>query len=443
MKNLIENKNYKYGLLFILLGLMMPYFLKVEDFKIYEYIYNSLDQKDSGILVIAAFNLVLLNSFRALPLYLGAFLFTSSTVKKKYYIIYETIIVVVLLRLCYFIISLIYKINYDFGYAAYIEIIVIIILEKYRLYNISYFKRSCIVILSLIGVQFIDVIPSLTKYGFGRGEVSLDIKTASLLIDKFNVLTYASIILMIIFISFAILLNRVLKDQHTRINISLANLERIKLRTDREIKNLVHDLKTPLTSIQALSSVLEITLKDKKEKEYSRKITESVDFLDDMISQILDEDKRVVITTSDLLSYVFSQIINQDLKDKIRFVNTAKDKFIEVNKIRFSRAIINTMNNSYYAIRNKNDGFIKICVKNNNSKILIEIEDNGSGIKANDLDKIWEVGYSNKNSTGIGLAFVKSVIENNKGTIKIDSVQNQWTKATIEIDEYRRKQYEC
>ena len=56
--------------------------------------------------------------------------------------------------------------------------------------------------------------------------------------------------------------------------------------------------------------------------------------------------------------------------------------------------------------------------------VNITVTDNGSGIEAGDMEHIWDLGYSDKQSTGLGLPFVRQVIENHKGAVHVESEKN-------------------
>ena len=58
-----------------------------------------------------------------------------------------------------------------------------------------------------------DIIPVLTPYGFGRGEISTEIKIIADFIDSRQALTVASITFCIVFISIAFLISKLLNDE--------------------------------------------------------------------------------------------------------------------------------------------------------------------------------------------------------------------------------------
>jgi two-component system sensor histidine kinase HydH len=68
------------------------------------------------------------------------------------------------------------------------------------------------------------------------------------------------------------------------------------------------------------------------------------------------------------------------------------------------------------------------------SLIKIEIKDTGSGIKSEDLNKIFNPYFTTKTKgTGLGLAIVHKIIEAHRGDIKIRSISEQGTAFTIVI----------
>ncbi len=63
----------------------------------------------------------------------------------------------------------------------------------------------------------------------------------------------------------------------------------------------------------------------------------------------------------------------------------------------------------------------------------IEVQDTGTGIEPEDLERIWGLGFSRSGSTGVGLALVKEIIENHGGTVCVESVVGKGSLFTIRI----------
>lgn len=101
--------------------------------------------------------------------------------------------------------------------------------------------------------------------------------------------------------------------------------------------------------------------------------------------------------------------------------------------------INNLINNSIDAIAD--EGYINVVLFKKDEKIFIEIIDNGSGIRPQDMGAIFLPGFSTKfnretgrMSTGIGLSHVKEIVEKHfDGQIYLDPNQTIGTKFTIEI----------
>ncbi|MGE5676791.1 MAG: sensor histidine kinase [Pseudomonadota bacterium] len=440
----IFKKQVFLGMFLVLAGILAPVVFNVGNFEINELMKASIIEMDTGKLILAAFRLVALNCIRALPHYLGAFIIAESITvafrgKNLNWLrgFFAILIIPVVYRLIYYI----HGFNYDLGIPAYIALMSIIIIENFNYSNISIIKKSFIFILMLFGVQWLDVIPGLSGFGFGRGEVSSDVKLIASFIQADEVLTFAGVTFLLVFTITAMMITKILSDEQRLIytmernkeiekSMEEVRLKALQSRTSQEMQSLVHDLKTPLTSIQALASISEMMTEDSRLKLYMSKIVESVDSMNQMVSEILYEDRKGTISTDELFEYVFSQIVSNECKSMISYKNKASGKTIYVNRIRLSRALINIINNSFDAI-DKETGRIQIDLSESGGYIYIVIRDNGVGIPEEELERVLESGYSTKSSTGLGLSFAKSVIENHDGEFDIVSDTEYGTVITV------------
>ncbi|HET8854564.1 MAG TPA: ATP-binding protein, partial [Salinimicrobium sp.] len=71
-------------------------------------------------------------------------------------------------------------------------------------------------------------------------------------------------------------------------------------------------------------------------------------------------------------------------------------------------------------------GIIKIEVTEDKTDLILSISDNGHGLKQEEIDRLFEAFYTNKNTgVGIGLSSVKKILEEHDAQIKVKSKPNQ------------------
>ena len=117
-----------------------------------------------------------------------------------------------------------------------------------------------------------------------------------------------------------------------------------------------------------------------------------------------------------------------------------EDPFAMADEMHFTNVIFNLMDN---AVKYKRDDIplkLKVRTWNEPGKLLISIEDNGIGIKKEDIKKVFEKFYRvhtgnlhDVKGFGLGLAYVKKVIASHKGTIRAESELGFGTKFIITL----------
>jgi signal transduction histidine kinase len=79
-------------------------------------------------------------------------------------------------------------------------------------------------------------------------------------------------------------------------------------------------------------------------------------------------------------------------------------------------------------------GRIRVAIRPEGNRVMIEIDDDGPGIPADLLDKIWDPFFTTKDKgTGLGLGIVKNIIESHGGGIRIANRAPQGARVTIEL----------
>jgi signal transduction histidine kinase len=274
--------------------------------------------------------------------------------------------------------------------------------------------------------------------------LSLYIKEVAIFLDSTKTLNFVGLTFTITIVGNALILAKVFIGHNNRLillkerrkkeeQLKQVEIEAVKSRYYKELKCLVHDLKTPLMTIQGLFDVIKMKTKQNDIKKYSEKAINSSENMDQMISEILNNKKNRKISIKELFEFIEAQLSPEQINDRIIFNYPDSNIAIYGNKIRISRALINIISNALKAI-DKN-GNIKIFSKKKNKQVIISIEDDGEGINDEQLEKIWEAGYSTrKNNTGLGLNFVKKVVNEHDGEIMLNSEKGKGTKVEVILE---------
>ncbi len=97
-----------------------------------------------------------------------------------------------------------------------------------------------------------------------------------------------------------------------------------------------------------------------------------------------------------------------------------------------NQVFVNILVNACQAIEGKGHIFIKTYAQNDH--VVIEIRDTGKGIPAENLSRIFTMGFTTKDAgtgMGLGLALVKQIVEDHQGRIEVESTLNQGTTFRI------------
>lgn len=434
-----------WGLGLLAVGLLAPMFITVHDIGIIKDMERSIATGNISFLIMAVVKLAVVNTVRGFPIYTGLFLISEGLAlfQHRRAVVFH-LVSFLLVPVIYEMIYYLHGIMYDFGVPAVTMLFMIIIANRLRNLARRTPHKIIVFVLILFGVQCLDFVPLLSSFGFGRGETSMDIKRIAEIHHAVNVLNIVGISLFVLLVGNAFILARFLQLYTKEIfaverELELESLnhqlrlQTLENRSLREMQALVHDLKTPLTAIQGLAGVMSMS-GEQNTREYSNYISETVDKMNIMISELLHDDKRHVISVKELLEYSTAHIPKLNEIANFHLAAGSAPLFVKVNKIKMARAIINLLENAIAAVKVQT-GVIRVETERQNDKVMIIITDNGKGIEEQIYQQVWEVGFSTKNSSGIGLAFVRDVVKKNGGSITIASNFKQGTKITISLPE--------
>lgn len=382
---------------------------------------------DSGFLLVSAITLVGINATRAFFLYAGWFLMGGE---------YMPLLGI---PACYAGAWFLRLPSVPhFGVPAVMALVSVVMI-KYLSRGVARQGNRVVVLGVLIfSLQWLDVIPSLTPYGFGWGELSLSIKEVATLMDRDRVLNLVGT--MLFFFSFAVSMVvielfvgyekrlsqlRVIRDRERE--LSRLRQDQAQARVFREMQYLVHDLKRPLTTITGLADVLAHSSSDPSVVSHCSTIQRAAGRMDQMVSEIGDPMAVQVISPVKAVDYCMSQIrpLEWSKKMGVQVPKCADTWRIKVNLIRISRALVNLLENSHRATEEVDDPSIVMEVDRGDCGVMFRVLDNGSGFVQRGVPR------SQWGSTGLGLAFVREAVESYGGTLSIENRSDGGASVTL------------
>lgn len=409
MKTRIDTSSF----FIFLLSLSTPIFVNHKTLNIYGDLFSAINLWDKEYLIIAFFKLVFLNTIRCIPIYLFIFIFIQSIlpklkIKNEKLTLFSIVIFFPLL--IYKILNVLFSLNLTGGASYFLSILWLGFYIYSNPFSLKTFEKYLILLLFFVGIQWLDFL-SIFKI-FGSGEITAELKSVTEFMNAETIITIISILFGILFISSSTLALYFFKRDELykkQIEINSEN------RYHKEVKFLAHDLKTPLFSIASLIELLEMKSKD-DDQIYFTKLKSILDKTNLFINEILDSDSKSIFSIKDLHNFIYSFLSTHNKNFMLHnFDYTFSNPHIEGNKIALSRALINLIVNSWEANATK----VNFITKEYGSTLLLCIEDNGDGFNKKILNKLFSKNISSKNSSGLGLIFVKNVIENIGGNIFI------------------------
>lgn len=222
------------------------------------------------------------------------------------------------------------------------------------------------------------------------------------------------------------------------------NSNKDKLNLKKSLEDISHQLKTPLTSILVLLDNLidEPDMDSSIRNDFIIDIKRNVININFLVQALLKLSKfdantvHFIKKENDLEMIVKEAIKNVstlcDLRNINIKLNTLENAKVECDAKWQIEAITNIIKNAIE--HSKDNSSIIINIDNNRVYSKIEVIDFGDGISKRDIKHIFERCYKGENATsnsiGIGLALAKTIIEEDKGTIAVESNESN-TKFTI------------
>jgi signal transduction histidine kinase len=233
--------------------------------------------------------------------------------------------------------------------------------------------------------------------------------------------------------------------QLDKVNKELVEMRRMEkfTATGRIARTIAHEVRNPLTNINLSVDQLrsETDTDEESRNIFYDMITRNSQRINLLITELLDSTKFIelaaeTVSVNDLLDNALQLAEDRLALNDIKVAkNYEKDICnIAVDKEKIKIAFLNIIVNAIEAMQ-PGKGILTLSTYSENNMCVVEIEDNGSGMDAETLNKLFEPYYSKKTKgTGLGLTNTENIILSHKGNINVESELGKGTRFIITFD---------
>ena len=215
------------------------------------------------------------------------------------------------------------------------------------------------------------------------------------------------------------------------------------------VANVSHDIKTPLTIIQSYAEMIKDISGDDpiKRKEHLDVIIQETDYLNRLVSDMQEYSKmqaglielnKTNFDMKECIEQVASLLNKLIVEKEIDLKLNLTSVIVYADRLKLSQVIYNFLSNAVKHSNNK--GIIEVNMIDSEEKLKVEVKDNGDGISKDAIDYVWDRYYKidksfnrNTNSTGLGLAIAKAILEGHKAIYGVNSEEGNGSTFYFEL----------
>ncbi|WP_438351367.1 sensor histidine kinase [Paenibacillus sp. FA6] len=224
-----------------------------------------------------------------------------------------------------------------------------------------------------------------------------------------------------------------------RIKLKEAKTAQLQYEQNRQelIASISHDLKTPLTSIKGYVKGIQDRVANTPEKleRYMDTIYKTANDMDGLIDELflysrLDlQQVPFEIEKVDLYAFFADFVdelafnLDKEQNTVILLANKDDPYIVEADREKLKRVVTNIVQNSMKYMDKKHKE-IQVRLSSSSDEVIVEMKDNGSGIRKEDIPHIFDSFYrtdisrnSSTGGSGLGLSIVKKMIEEHGGNV--------------------------
>ena len=243
-----------------------------------------------------------------------------------------------------------------------------------------------------------------------------------------------------------------LEQQHINgVIINLSDISHIRANERQRLETfgfLSHDLRAPLTSMLALVDMA----KDREENSVCEEFLERIDMYAKRTLNLTEDFLQVsqlehavdlkfeVVDIGTIVANAIDAVWDHSSKKNIRIVDNIPEEpvYVKGDPSLLERALLNLLNNAIkYSDENTR---VNVAIRLENGRVACSVQDEGFGIPETALDKIFDrhFRFASHNhadipGSGLGLSFVKSVMEKHNASIDVKSKEGEGSTFSIRL----------
>ena len=218
------------------------------------------------------------------------------------------------------------------------------------------------------------------------------------------------------------------------------------------ISLMSHELRTPLTSINGFAELLTL---DEKIPEESREFLQIISNESQRMSRMIDtflsvtqleradkkEVSKIALRLDETVRETIATMQSVAKKKRIRLVEQTNGQIppVAADKSLITQALTRLLDNAIKYSPERTAVTVSAVLEADAVRVIVE--DRGYGVPAESLDRIWEKFYrvardgqeKDEESTGLGLAFVREVVEQHGGTLAVESEVGRGSKFSFAL----------
>lgn len=219
------------------------------------------------------------------------------------------------------------------------------------------------------------------------------------------------------------------------------------------VANVSHELKTPVTTISGfIDGILDGTIPKNEEEKYLKIVSSESKRLSKLVVAMLNmarieagemQPKLGEVDLGELIIQTvltFEQAISKKNID-ILGLDTLDKHYVNADLDLTSQVVYNLVENAVKFT--PNSGYIEINCYSDGATVSTEIKNSGEGLTEEDSKHLFDRFYKSdrsrgldKTGVGLGLNIVRTLIQMQNGSIKVSSIQNEYTKFTFTLPKY-------